>query len=178
MSNITGVVRNINATSTDASTGLNGVLAPASSTQVGGVNPLGNLQPIAIDTDGRILVDSGQIFGVQNLNVSYIEVSAVSVGSETTINTYTPGVGVTAYLLTILVSGQNVASYQIYKDNVAFDKQYTSFTQYAGTFDYKTGSGSVPGMVLTSANTIKATVINNGTDSTMFNARFLILEVT
>ena len=176
MSNVTSTIKNINAS--NLSIGTNGALAPTSSTQIGGVDGFGNLQPVLIDTDGRLEVNAGQLFGVQDLVVQYNEVSAIAVGIETTINLYTAPVGKTAYLLSILTSGGNRAQFNIYNNGVLFDRQYTNVTQLTAPFDYKTGSGSVPGMVIPVGNTIAVKVVNSGTSATDYNARFMILEVT
>lgn len=42
--------------SANASVGINGVTAPTSSTEVGGINPTGNLQPLQTDASGNLLV--------------------------------------------------------------------------------------------------------------------------
>lgn len=44
------------SSSTSPSTGSNGVTAPTSSTEVGGINPTGNLQPLQTDASGNLLV--------------------------------------------------------------------------------------------------------------------------
>lgn len=45
------------ATSVNPSVGVNGAVSPASSTQVGGVNPSGNLEPLNLDSSGNLKVD-------------------------------------------------------------------------------------------------------------------------
>jgi hypothetical protein len=164
-------------TATNPSVGADGSAAPDYSTLIGGINPSGKLQGLLVDSSGLLEVNAGQIFGVQNLRVLYNEVTSIAVGVETTINTYTAPVGKIAYLLTINCSGGNRAAYSIYNNGTLFDKQYTPVTNLSALFDYKTGSSSVPGMVIAVGNTITVTVINNGSDSTMFNSRLMILEV-
>lgn len=44
-------------TSTNASIGLNGVTAPTSSTEIAGINPSGNLQPLSVDASGNANVN-------------------------------------------------------------------------------------------------------------------------
>ncbi len=160
------------------SIGINGDVAPTSSTQIGGVDQNGDLQPIHIDSNGRIEVNAGQIFGIQDLKILFNEVSSISVGSETLVNTYTAPSGKISYLLSILGSGGNRAQYNIYNNALLFDKQYAPVTQLSVNFDYKTNSSSVPGMVIPIGNTIQMKVINNGSDITDYNSRFMILEVT
>lgn len=176
MSNITGVVRSIN--STNPSVGSNDSTAPTSSTQIGGVNQNGNLEALSLSSDGRLLVDAGQIFGIQNLKVQYSEVSTIAIGIETIVNTYTAPAGKISYLLSNLCSGGNRAQFNIYNNGVLFDRQYTNVTQLTAPFDYKTGSGSVPGMVVAVGNVIEVRVVNSGTSTADYNSRFMILEVT
>ena len=164
--------------SSNASVGLTGQTAPTSATEIGAIDSSGKLQPLLIDSTGRLEVDAGQIFGVQNLKVLFNEVTAIAVGIETTINTYTAPVTGIAYLLTILNSGENRASYQVYNNGTLFDKQYTVPTQLSAQFDYKTGSSSVPGMVIAAGNTILVKTTNSGTTSASYSSRFMILEVT
>lgn len=178
MSNITGVVRNITSTATNPSIAPNGDPIPSSSTQIGGEDSSGNLSPLQVSDAGRLLVDSGQIFGIQDLVVKYNEVSVIAVGMETSINTYTAPMGKISYLLTILNSGGNRAQYNIYNNGTLFDRQYTNVAQLSAPFDYKTGSGSVPGMVIPVGNIIEVKVTNSGTSTADFNSRFMILEVT
>lgn len=173
---------NVNATGggggSNASVGINGDAAPSSSTQIGGVDHEGNLAPIKIDDEGRVEVNAGQIFGVQDLKILYSEESAVVVGLETTLGSYTAPIGKTAYLLSILASGGNRAQFNVYNNSVMFDRQYTNVAQLSAPFDYKTGSSSVPGMVISTGDTIEVAVVNSGTDVADYNVRLMILEVT
>lgn len=178
MSNITGIVRNISGTFSNPSVGPNGDPLPDSSTLVGAQDDNGDLRALEVGANGRLKVDSGQIFGVQDLQVLYNEVSTIAVGIETTINTYTAPVGKISYLLTITSSGGNRATYNIYNNGVLFDRVYSNVTALTGNFDYKTGSGSVPGMVIPEGNTIDVKVVNAGNSAADYNARFMILEVT
>lgn len=178
MSNITGVVRQPAGSTANPSVGVNGDTLPLSSTLIGGEDPSGNLSPVQINENGRLVVDAGQIFGTQNLIVKYNEVSTISVGIETTIGTYTAPVGKIAYLLTILNSGGNRAQYNVYLDSVLFDRQYTNVTQLSAPFDYKTGSSSVPGMIIPEGSVVDVKVINSGSSTADYNSRFMILEVT
>lgn len=169
---------NSGSSGSNASVGLDGSPAPTSSTQIGGQDPSGNLAPTLIDDNGRLLVNSSEIFGIQNLNILYNEVSTIAVGIETIINTYTAPIGKISYLLTILNSGENRGQFNIYNNSVLFDKQYTNVTQLTVSFDYKTGSGTVPGFVIPVGNVIQVKTINSGTSTANYSSRFMILEVT
>jgi hypothetical protein len=162
----------------NASVGLNGQLAPTSSTEVGGINPSGLLEGLLVDANGALVVNSSGSFGVQTVRVIYNEVASVPVGVETDINTYTaPGSGI-AYLLGINTSGQNIGLFNIYLNGALFDRQYLSYTLFNLIFDYKTDSGSVPGYVVPSGSTILVKAINSGMSSVLYNARIFALEVT
>lgn len=130
-----------------------------------------------VSVDGRLLVNADSAFTIQDLRVLYSEEAAVAVGSETVINTYTAPPGVISYLLSILGSGENRAQFNIYNNGTLLDRQYTNVTQLTAPFDYKTGAGSVPGMVITVGNVLTMSVVNSGNSSANYNARFLILEV-
>lgn len=117
-------------------------------------------------------------FTVQDLKVQYNQVAAVAVGVETVINNYTAPIGKVAYLINILSSGENRGQFNVYNNGVPFDTQYTNVTMLTVTFDYKTGSSSVPGFVIPAGTTIVVTATNAGNSSAMYNSRFLILEVS
>lgn len=165
-------------TATNPSVGTNGSPTPASSTQAGGKNPSGNLAPFLIDATGALVVTSNAVFTVQNLNISFNEITAIAVGPETSIVSYTAPPATISYLLTINTAGQNRAQYNIYNNGVLVEKQYTNVTVLTSLFDYKTGASSVPGFVIPIGNVIEVKVINAGTSSANFNARLMILEVT
>lgn len=162
----------------NASVGVNTTTAPTSSTQVGGVDPNGNLEPLQVNSSGELIVAGITIFTTQDVIVNYNEVTTIAVGIETVVNTYVAPSGKTSYLLSILASGGNRSKYNVYNNGVAFDTQYTQVTQLSAMFDYKTGSSSVPGKVIPIGNTVEVKVLNSGTSTADFNARFLILEVT
>lgn len=129
-------------------------------------------------TGGSLDVNITSGFAVQDVIVSYNEVSAIAIGVETTINSYTAPFGKVSYLLSILGSGENRGQFNIYNNGILLDKQYTNVTQLTAPFDYKTGASIVPGMVIAVGNTIAVKAINAGNSTVMFNARFLILEVS
>lgn len=171
----------INVTGSSASNpsvGLNGNLAPTSSTEAGAIDPFGNLQGLKIDSSGALLVNTSGSFAVQEVKVIFTETSSIAVGVETPINTYTAPVGKISYLLSILDSGGNRSKFITYLNGVLFDAQYTPVTNLTALFDYKTGSGNIPGVVIPVGQIVLATVINAGTSSADYNSRFLILEVT
>lgn len=167
-----------NITTNNSSVGTNGAAAPTDSTQIGAQDASGDLQPLLVDSNGALLVNASTAFQTEDLQVLYAEVSAVAIGVETTVQSYTAPVGKVAYLLTILGSGGNRGTFNVYNNATLFDRQYTNVTQLTANFDYKTGSSSVPGMVIPVGNTIEIKAVNSGTSTADYNARFMILEVT
>lgn len=174
---------NVNTTGggggSNASVGANNTAAPGYSTQIGAIDLVtGKLVPLQVDSLGRLVVDAGQIFGVQNVVVSYNEVDSIAVGIETTITSYTAPAGKISYLLSISTTGENRSQFNVYNNGVLLDRQYTNVTQLAAPFDYKTGSSTVPGFVIAEGNTLSVSAINSGTTTATYNCRLLILEVT
>lgn len=70
------------ATSTNPSVGTNGATAPTSSTEVAGINPTGNLQPLLTDAAGNLLVSlaAGPISPPLNVNLADVGGAAISLG--------------------------------------------------------------------------------------------------
>lgn len=89
--------------SSNASVGTNGIAAPTSSTEVGGINPSGNLQPLQTDASGNLLVSLAAEPGAP-LHV-IVDSSALPTGASTSalqgtgntslasIDTKTPALG-------------------------------------------------------------------------------------
>lgn len=78
------------AASANPSVGPNGVIAPTSTTQVGGVNPSGNLEPVNVDANGDLIVSplssSSTVTVVQptgSLLHATIDASALPTGAST-----------------------------------------------------------------------------------------------
>ena len=171
----------LNSTSsltTNPSVGDNGVTAPPSSTEIGAINPSGNLAGLLVDVNGALVVNGSGSFGIQNVVISYNEVASVPVGVETVIGSFTAPIGYTSYLLNILTSGQNIGQFNIYLNGVLFDRQYLSYTSFNALFDYKTNAGTVPGFVVTPGSIILVKAINAGISSALYNARIMVLEVS
>lgn len=71
------------AGSTNASVGVNGAPAPASSTEVGGINPGGNLQPLQTDSSGNLLVSLAAEPGAPlAVNLTEVAGAAISLGQK------------------------------------------------------------------------------------------------
>ncbi len=164
--------------SSNPSVGLNGDPAPIYSTEVGATDPNGDLQSLLVDADGALIVKSFGAFVTQDLKILFNEVTNIAVGIATDINTYTAPSGKTSYLLSIINSGGNRATYNVYFNGSLLDRQYTNVAQLSAPFDYKTGSSGVPGMVIPVGQILRVETVNSGTSVADFNSRFMILEVT
>jgi hypothetical protein len=168
----------INTTSVNPSVGSNGATAPTSSTEVGGINPTGKLSPLQVDSAGQLKVAGISVFTSQDVRVLFLEVTGIAVGVETSVNSYTAPAGKISYLLSIDASGENRGQYNIYLNGSLLDKKYSNVTSLTANFDYKTGSGTVPGMIVPIGQTVDIKIINNGNSIASYNGRFLILEAT
>lgn len=177
--NLTDVTINGELETINASIGMNGQPAPASSTQVGAVNPSGDLVPLEVNAAGELKVAGLAVFDTQDVKVLFDKTPApIAIGIETLVNTYTAPPAVISYLLNIRASGENRAEYNVYLDSVLLDQDYTNVTDLKALFDYKTGASSVPGMIIPTGSIIELKATNNGTTTANYSARFLILEVT
>lgn len=166
-----------NLTTNNSSVGPSGDPAPADATLVAGIDPDGNLAPVKVDSTGAVIVTSDGTAQIQDVKVVFLDTASISVGIETSINSYIAPAGKKTYLLGIFNAGENRAQYNLYKDGVLFDRQYTNVTQLSAPFDYKTGSNTAPGYEILSGETVEVKVINAGTSTASFNSRILILEV-
>lgn len=106
------------AASANPSVGANGVTAPTSTTQVGGVNPSGNLEPVNVDANGDLIVSplssSSTVTVVQptgSLLHATIDASALPTGASTS-SLQTSGNASLASIVTQLPAtiGQKVAA--------------------------------------------------------------------
>lgn len=73
--------------SSNASVGQNGATAPTSSTEVAGINPSGNLQPLQTDSSGNLFVSALPI-ALQNVNLTQVAGVAVSLGSKVSASSF------------------------------------------------------------------------------------------
>lgn len=162
---------------TNPSVGPNGSPAPSQSTEIGAIDPNGNLEGLKVDSSGNLLVSAAG-FATQHLNVAFNEVTSIAVGIETTIGTYTAPAGKVSYLLNIYGSGENRAQFNAYINGVFFDRQYTNVTQLSSVLDYKSGVTSTPGYVFTVGDVLTIRVVNAGTSSANYNSRILVFEAT
>lgn len=73
--------QSVNAT--NPSVGNNGATAPSSSTEVAGINPSGNLQPLQTDAAGNLLVNIASGTGPDDINLATVGGVAISLGQKT-----------------------------------------------------------------------------------------------
>ena len=84
----------------NASVGSNGSTAPTSSTEIGAINPSGNLQPLATDASGNLKVSLASDVVIGNINLTEVGGSAIALGSTTS----------SASLPVVLASDQTLSS--------------------------------------------------------------------
>ena len=66
--------------SSNASVGTNGITAPTSSTEVAGINPSGNLQPLQTDASGNLKVALTSDIAELNVNLNEVGGAAIALG--------------------------------------------------------------------------------------------------
>lgn len=143
-----------------------------------GQNTMANSIPVVIASDqSPVEVTIEGVNPNQNSVLIFNEVTAVPVGLETIVATYTAPAGKTSCLLQIYAGGTNVTKFIVYNNLALYDKKYTSAAQLNENFDFKTGSSIVPGQIIGVGNTITITTTQIGTSPGDFNARIQVLEI-
>lgn len=80
---------------TIASVGQNGVTAPTSSDQMGGVNPSGNLTPVNVDAAGNLIVDTSGGSSPVNPAGQYSQITNLTTAAQT----FTAPTGAVGFIL-------------------------------------------------------------------------------
>lgn len=124
---------------------------------------------LVVNPDGTINVNTDSIPGVVK-NV-FNELLAVASGTTVNLVTYTVPVGKTAIINKIVVSGDNIAKYELYINGVLSDKLRTYFgSQLNVTFDFKDLTLEENDILLIKVNNFRPSVAD-------FNGRIQISEV-
>lgn len=132
-----------------------------------------------LDENGNPFTDSNPfpVTFVSNPGIRrdlFNQVSAVVNGAETQVITYTVPVGKTAELYRCQVSGEQIALYQLYKDNQLIGVKRTHFaTDLNETFNFNSNTG---GLKLQAGEIIKITVTHFRPDAASFEADLQLLE--
>lgn len=106
----------------------------------------------------------------------YNEITSVSAGLLTTINTYTVPVATTGFLQKCAISGTNVATYTLLLNSVIIDKKYTVFgSSFNESFVFADNSDGLP---INSGDVVQIKVIHNRPSLNDFNGRIQVIEVT
>lgn len=129
-----------------------------------------------VNPDGSINVvvqNGGASSEVTNI---FNEVTAVPANSETLIVTYTVPPAKSATLDRITGSGENIAKYLIYLNNVLFDVKRTYYT---GGFNIEFNFNSMSGKTaLVAGDVLEMRVLHNTTDLGDFDGRIQIVELS
>jgi hypothetical protein len=122
---------------------------------------------LEINNDGSInvnVVSTGQV-----LKSYFFETAPVATGITATVCSYTPVDDV--YLQKVEFSGTNIASFELYVNDVITDKKLTYFSgNMEGVFNFNQG------LNIPAGEEIKVLVYHNRPDPGIFNARIQILE--
>lgn len=145
----------------NASVGPVGSTAPGSATEVGGVDPSGNLVPVSTDSTGAInvnVISTTPSFPQETLS-TYSEVGAVASGATATVLTYTVPTGLTLYLNKVVVSSDGIAQMDLEFNGTTNSRKRLSYTLFNETFDYSL-NGNIGGFKLVAGTIITVIGIN------------------
>lgn len=136
-----------------------------------------NGNTIEPNVDGSINVNIVQAPSNNQIKNTYAEASAVPSGVETVIVQYVVSLVLTQALLQrISVSGENVARYQVFINNVVVD---TRRTYYGGSFNeyFEFAMSSGDGYVLQPGDIVAVKVLHDRPSSGNFQSRIQALEI-
>lgn len=123
-----------------------------------------------IGSAGTKLIPNGETVS------TYAEISSVPSNTLTTITTYIVPIGVTSYLARIEYSGDNVATYWVYINNVIADKKRTAFGGLLDTSTEFDISISV-GYKLVPGDVVETKVMHDRSGLGNFSSRILAMEI-
>lgn len=131
-----------------------------------------NGDELNINPDGSINV---AITGSQGINKNiFNEQLAVASGSTINLVTYNVPVGKTAILDRIFVSGENIATYEVYINSTKIDIGRTYFGNSLNmSFNYSSNTG----LKLVTFDNITVKVINSRPSAANFSGRIQIIEI-
>lgn len=125
------------------------------------------------DTAGNALTSSNNALDVNVISTTpsfpqetlslFFEVSGVATGASSTILTYTVPVGQTLYLNKVLISGNNISTFDLDFNSVTNARKRLTYTVFNETFDYSL-NGNIGGYQLTTGTivTVVATNVSTG----------------
>lgn len=128
---------------------------------------------LAINPDGSLNVVV-QTSGSDTVISTYNEANSVSSGANTTIVTFTAGIGVNSFLSKIDYSGDNIAKFTVEINGSVIDKQRTYFgSSLNGTFNFAESS---KGLRILPGDVVTLKVIHSRLSSGDFNGRIQVVE--
>lgn len=131
---------------------------------------------LAINPNGSINVMVTNCGAVACEVKSYFhEITNVLSSVLTTISTLTIPIGKTAKFERVSVAGTNSAIFEIYVNNVIFDRKYTSTFQFNEDFDFVDSKNN--GIPLNAGDIIEIKVVHYKSSLGDFNARIQYLEI-
>lgn len=135
----------------------------------------GTQHVLKINPDGSVnanvtIVPSSPLIVKSTFNA----ITSVSSGILTTILSYTVPVGKTDYLDHIEVSGDNIANFEVYINNVLNARQRTAFTNFNALFEYQVDSEV--GYKLIAGTLLQVKVLHNRPSLGNFEARIVYAE--
>lgn len=109
------------------------------------------------------------------LNFTFGEVLAVAPSVLTTITTYTTPALLTCYLQSVLVGGENVATFDVLVNGNVVTRKRTSLTYFSEYFDFMGGVSF--GRYLNPGDVVTVKVIHTRTGNANFDTTIQVLEI-
>lgn len=123
----------------------------------------------------RITASSIAIEAVGTNVNTYGAVTGVGASTPTSVVTYTPPAGKTAFVKHISLSGDNVATYTLKFNGADIDKKHTHFGNLTDAFFFEADENQ--GLIVTELDILKVEVVHERPEIGAFNARIQSREV-
>lgn len=145
---------------------------------IGSVEITGNGNTMAVNTDGSINVNlvTGGTPVPEILRSTYNRAASVPAATSTVIVSYTVPIGKTGILSKIEYSGNNVATYEVFRNSVRIDTQRTYFSYLNGIFDFVSEHLASP-FLLAASDLIEIKVTHQRPSVGDFDARIQTIEI-
>ena len=130
---------------------------------------------LAVNPDGSINVNVNNVTAQGSNKIVYNEVTSVAAATLTTILTYTVPSVTTASLQQVMVSGTNIATFEVYINAVKISKKRTYFQNLNEEFIYAVTSNN--GYSVTTGDVIQIKVEHNRPNLGDFEATVQLIEL-
>lgn len=129
---------------------------------------------LAVNPDGSINVNVNNITGSGSNRIVFNEITSVASATLTTIASYTVPVVTSASLQQVLVSGTNIAAYEVYVNAVKIAKKRTYFSDLNEEFIFAVTSNN--GYVVSTGDVVEIKVLHDRPTLGDFEATIQLIE--